>query len=306
MGRFKSCLCQEVKGMLSLYEASYLAFEGESILDEAKAFTIRHLKNLKGKIVLDKNDSNFNGGPRPFKFNIALCEDPKFEDLVSLRWNEEVFDGWKRFILYKKLKHLKLRIKAWQKKQFMVNSGRKDEIMTTLDILERMEENSGVSVQQKLEKISLLEKHEEILSREEIEWRQKSRVSWLKAGDQNTKCFHRMANVRGRINTINSIKEGETLVEDMDTIKERIINFYVELYSKECDWRPTMGRLDFKSISPLQQANLEKPFTEEEVERAISFLRKEKALGPGPGRIPDCVLLELLERGQRGCYGFLL
>ncbi|XP_077243407.1 alpha-terpineol synthase, chloroplastic-like [Tasmannia lanceolata] len=52
MGRFKSSLCQDGKGMLSLYEASYLAFEGESILDEAKAFTIRHLKNLKGKMDL--------------------------------------------------------------------------------------------------------------------------------------------------------------------------------------------------------------------------------------------------------------
>ncbi|KAA8526462.1 hypothetical protein F0562_008335 [Nyssa sinensis] len=43
-GNFKTCTSEDVKGMLSLYEASYLAFEGENILDEAKVFTSMHLK----------------------------------------------------------------------------------------------------------------------------------------------------------------------------------------------------------------------------------------------------------------------
>ncbi|XP_058071041.1 alpha-terpineol synthase, chloroplastic-like [Magnolia sinica] len=47
---FKASLCDDVKGMLSLYEASYLALEGETALDEAQAFTYRHLKDLKGNI----------------------------------------------------------------------------------------------------------------------------------------------------------------------------------------------------------------------------------------------------------------
>ncbi|KAH9778792.1 hypothetical protein WN944_014181 [Citrus x changshan-huyou] len=45
-GRFKSSLINDVQGMLSLYEAAYMAVRGEHILDEAIAFTTTHLKSL--------------------------------------------------------------------------------------------------------------------------------------------------------------------------------------------------------------------------------------------------------------------
>ncbi|XP_052179007.1 probable terpene synthase 12 [Diospyros lotus] len=45
---FSKSLQDDVKGLLSLYEASYLAFEGETLLDEAKAFTSSRLKSFKG------------------------------------------------------------------------------------------------------------------------------------------------------------------------------------------------------------------------------------------------------------------
>ncbi|KAA3463645.1 putative terpene synthase 12 [Gossypium australe] len=47
-GNFKECLYKDVKGMLSLYEASRLAFEGEYVMDEAFLFTRMHLTDLQG------------------------------------------------------------------------------------------------------------------------------------------------------------------------------------------------------------------------------------------------------------------
>ena len=42
-GKFKECLVDDVRGMLSLYEASYLRVHGEDILDDALSFTTTHL-----------------------------------------------------------------------------------------------------------------------------------------------------------------------------------------------------------------------------------------------------------------------
>lgn len=45
-GSFMSCRNGDIAGMLSLYEASFLAVEGEDQLDEARAFATEHLTNV--------------------------------------------------------------------------------------------------------------------------------------------------------------------------------------------------------------------------------------------------------------------
>ncbi|KAF5936520.1 hypothetical protein HYC85_027649 [Camellia sinensis] len=47
-GQFKETVSNDVKGMLSLYEATYLKIRGEGFLDEAHAFTIAQLGSLVG------------------------------------------------------------------------------------------------------------------------------------------------------------------------------------------------------------------------------------------------------------------
>ncbi|KAK6919419.1 Terpene synthase, metal-binding domain [Dillenia turbinata] len=45
-GNFAENLSFDVKGVLSLYEAAHAAYEGENILDEAKSFATKHLREV--------------------------------------------------------------------------------------------------------------------------------------------------------------------------------------------------------------------------------------------------------------------
>ena len=49
MGNFDQCKAVNVEGMLSLYEASFYSFEDETILDEARDFTSKFLKEYVSK-----------------------------------------------------------------------------------------------------------------------------------------------------------------------------------------------------------------------------------------------------------------
>ncbi|KAF5741462.1 terpene synthase [Tripterygium wilfordii] len=53
-GGFERGVQDDIEGMLSLYEAAYLALEGEDLLDKALLFTTEHLKDFQGKM---ENDS---------------------------------------------------------------------------------------------------------------------------------------------------------------------------------------------------------------------------------------------------------
>lgn len=46
---FKESLTNDVRGMLSLYEATHMRLHGEEILDESLDFTTSHLKSLAQK-----------------------------------------------------------------------------------------------------------------------------------------------------------------------------------------------------------------------------------------------------------------
>ena len=53
---FKACLCEETKGILSLYEASFLLTESENMLEELRNFATKHLQEYV-KLNKDKNIS---------------------------------------------------------------------------------------------------------------------------------------------------------------------------------------------------------------------------------------------------------
>ncbi|KAI3460807.1 hypothetical protein Pfo_017470 [Paulownia fortunei] len=82
-GKFSTSLATDIQGMLSLYEASHLAFEGESTLDEAREFTSFHLKNMLGK--MDKKSAMRVRHALELPFHHRMQR-------LEARWNIEMYD----------------------------------------------------------------------------------------------------------------------------------------------------------------------------------------------------------------------
>jgi hypothetical protein len=67
---------------------------------------------------------------------------------------------------------------------------------------------------------------------EETSWRQKSRVLWLKEGDNNMSFFHRIANSNRRNNYLSSLEVDGFIFEDKEDIKVQVEQFYQSLFQE--------------------------------------------------------------------------
>jgi hypothetical protein len=118
------------------------------------------------------------------------------------------------------------------------------------------------------------------LLQEEICWRQKSRIRWLKEGDKCTKFFHLVANANRRNNAIESLTVNGSPTSDPDLISSHIVNFYDALFSESISWRPRVDNLEFEALSMDEAACLEDPFEEREVREVTNSMDRDKAPGP--------------------------
>ncbi|KAG5609421.1 hypothetical protein H5410_020702 [Solanum commersonii] len=143
--------------------------------------------------------------------------------------------------------------------------------------------DSGVEItteDELLQKVHLSMEFKDVAKNEEIAWRQRSRVHWLKHGDKTIKYFHRMATTYKRFNTIDELMVEGVIVTDSEEIKGTIISYYQNLYRETEQWRPEFNVHGAKSITQEENVWLQRKFEEDEVFNCIKSCASDKALGP--------------------------
>ena len=203
-----------------------------------------------------------------------------FVDLVRCWWHSYHFTGSPSFILGRKLKALKFDIQKWNM-QALGNVGHLNKARS--EELEALDSLEGVRrlAPKEMERKSLITSElEHSLLQEEISWRQKSRILWLKEGDHCTKFFHRVANSNRRSNYIESLSVNGLVSSNQVVIQNHVVQFYESLLLEQYYWRPTLDNLVFDSLDTEEASRLQLPFEEREVYEVVKGMRRDKAPCP--------------------------
>ena len=177
-------------------------------------------------------------GRIPFRFENMWVKAERFLDKVKSWWENYHCQGTPSFILAKKLNALKTDLKKWNETDFGNITVKKQQLWSKLNALDVKEDNQPITEEENLEKASLRADLEKAALLEEISWRQKSRVLFLKEGDSNTRFFHRMANSNRRNNCIDNLMIEGALSSNQDRISDHIVQFYMNLYSEQHEQHP--------------------------------------------------------------------
>ena len=122
------------------------------------------------------------------------------------------------------------------------------------------------------------------MHREDLCWRQRFRAEWLQSGDCNTAYFHRKASNRKQKNTIFRLRDKDgNWCEDDDELVRVLEDYFGSIFHSRCPSEEELEAATSCITSRLTKddlVNIERPFTEEEVYRALKDMGPIMALGP--------------------------
>jgi hypothetical protein len=170
--------------------------------------------------------------PRPFRFEEFWTKDPSCGVVIDAAWKISV-NGSPAHCLVKKQHRTKSSLLRWNHSHF---GNIQVKIKSTLSKLDQIQQSPpppsplSFSVEQNL-KIAL----DDLLLKEEILWRSKSRENWLSCNDLNTKFFHSSTIIRRRSNAINFLKSNEGIwLSDRAAIGGSFVSHFSNLFTSSC------------------------------------------------------------------------
>lgn len=123
---------------------------------------------------------------------------------------------------------------------------------------------------------------------EESYWHQRTHARWILHGDQNTSNFYKIANGRKRRNTVHSLDDNGVLVEGTGNLLNHATYYYKKLFGPPpgnmFNLSPTLWTED-ETLNSIDNADLSRPFTVEEIKKALFSMETNRA--PGPDGIPS-------------------
>ncbi|KAG5621167.1 hypothetical protein H5410_006385 [Solanum commersonii] len=203
--------------------------------------------------------------------------DDKFQNLKQIPLQRLISDhipiallgGKPDYRLACKLKALKTKLKEWRNGEEGNLGIQRKKLLEQLADLEAEREDRILTNEESAKKSELMLKYEELIKKEEISWRQKSRALWLKE-----------ANAHRRYNNIDQLMIHGELNQEPSRIKGEIVEYNKRLYKESSHWRPEYINVQCPVLTEEDNQALQSNFEESEVLRCLKLCAVDKAAGP--------------------------
>jgi hypothetical protein len=134
-------------------------------------------------------------------------------------------ERWQR-----KIHRLRQYFRVWAKSTSGHYKKEKNEILNTLDRLDKKAEHTPLHVDEINTKQCLNNRLAHLLQDEEIKWYQRAKTKDLLEGDSNTKYFQLIANGKYRKTRIFQLQHEDTMIEGEQVLNEYITSYYKDLF----------------------------------------------------------------------------
>ncbi|KAG5624592.1 hypothetical protein H5410_009810 [Solanum commersonii] len=238
LGRSYTWRRRENHNSASKIDRFLYSVDWEDSLQLVKQSLLPRIGSDHNPILLTYGDWNYK--KTYFKFENWWLEVEGFKQKVKAWWLSFPNMGKPAFNLANKLKLLKKELMRWSRSNEGDWKHKKEMILQQLKSREAIQENRSLTDDELVQKTHLAMEFEEIAKEEEIAWRQRSRIQWLKNGDKNTRFFYRMANAHKRYNSIDALEVEGQSINEMSAVKNAIQRFYQNLYKETEGRRPDL------------------------------------------------------------------
>ncbi|KAL0459962.1 UNVERIFIED_CONTAM: putative mitochondrial protein [Sesamum latifolium] len=221
---------------------------------------------------------NLSGSRRHFRFEAAWLQESGCEELIASAWPSTGLS------LREKVKAVEGKLSGWSH-----CLGRK--VRDRIKVLEHSLMSRQQTVLTKETKARALSEKAELtklILQEEIFWKQRSKVLWLKEGDRNTCFFHAKANQRHHTNAIRKLRKPDgSWTDSVEGVKQCILDYFQEVFTSS---RPLSDDIQSGTehlptvVDPVMAEDLLRPYTDFEVTKALFSMSPLKS--PGPDGMP--------------------
>ncbi|KAL6493346.1 hypothetical protein OROGR_033105 [Orobanche gracilis] len=242
---------------------------------------VRHLPRHKS----DHNAllCEFNSGgakqASSFRFQNMWTKHHKFLEVVRESWQIPIpFSGLLK--LSKKLQRLKLTLKDWNNCVF---GNIFDKVAEARDRVVAAEAifDGDPSLVNKNNLRSLNDNLIDILTMEEMFWKQKTNMKWILEGERNSKFFHDLIKKKRKTNFIHSMVEDGTVLTEPAAIAGSAVNYFENCFKRD-NWEGDRIKVELisKSIDEVDNNTICEIPSLEEIRCVIFEMEKESVAGP--------------------------